>query len=84
MTEDEDDRFEKLRSWRRIEAQRAKMPPYVIALDSTLRALARVHPKTLVELARVPGMGPRRVESHGEALLALLNESGEPAGDPAG
>ena len=73
-TEGEDDRFEQLRAWRRIEAQRAQMPPYVICHDITLRAIARANPTTLDELALIPGMGQRRIESHGAAILELLNE----------
>lgn len=72
-SEGEDDRFEQLRAWRRIEAQRAQVPPYVICHDSTLRAIARANPQTLAELATLPGMGPRRIESMGPAILALLN-----------
>ena len=71
--EGEDDRFEQLRAWRRIEAQRAQMPPYVICHDTTLRAIARANPRTLDELAVIPGMGQRRIESHGAAILELLN-----------
>jgi RecQ family ATP-dependent DNA helicase len=73
LTGDEDDRFERLRAWRRIEANRANLPPYVICHDTTLRALARANPQTLEELATIPGMGPRRIESHGAAILEVLN-----------
>jgi ATP-dependent DNA helicase RecQ len=73
FTEDEDDRFERLRSWRRIEANRAGLPPYVIFHDATLRAIARSNPGTLDELERISGVGPRRLELHGAALLAVLH-----------
>jgi ATP-dependent DNA helicase RecQ len=75
-TEGEEDRFEQLRAWRRIEAQRAQLPPYVICHDSTLRAIARANPKTLAELGVIPGMGARRIESHGAVILELLNANG--------
>src|SRR5205823_4523727 len=75
-SEGEDDRFEQLRAWRRIEAQRAQMPPYVICHDTTLRAIARANPRTLDELEMIPGMGARRIESHGAAILELLNANG--------
>jgi ATP-dependent DNA helicase RecQ len=73
FSDEEADRFERLRAWRRIEANRAGVPPYVIFKDDDLRAIARTCPQTLDELGRVPGVGPRRLESYGEALLALLN-----------
>lgn len=76
MTEDEDDRFEQLRAWRRIEAERAQVPPYVIFHDATLRAIASANPTTLDELGRLSGIGPRKLESYGEAVLALLRGEG--------
>jgi RecQ family ATP-dependent DNA helicase len=72
LTEDEDDRFERLRAWRRIEAGRVGLPPYVICHDTTLRALARASPQTLAELVTIPGMGPKRIESYGEAVLKVV------------
>jgi ATP-dependent DNA helicase RecQ len=73
LTEDEDDRFERLRAWRRIEADRAGLPPHYILQNETLRAIARVNPRTLAELEMISGIGPRRLENHGAALLALLH-----------
>jgi ATP-dependent DNA helicase RecQ len=75
FTEDEEDRFERLRAWRRIEAGRAGLPPYVIFKDDDLRAIARAFPRTLEDLGRVPGVGPRRLESYGEGLIELLHPS---------
>jgi RecQ family ATP-dependent DNA helicase len=75
-TEGEDDRFEQLRAWRRIEAQRAQVAPFVIFHDTTLRAIARANPTTQAELVMLPGMGPRKLESYGEAILELLSANG--------
>src|SRR5205807_6965558 len=61
-SEGEDDRFEQLRAWRRIEAQRAQVAPFVIFHDTTLRAMARTNPKTLAELETIPGIGPSKLE----------------------
>jgi superfamily II DNA helicase RecQ len=83
-SEGEDDRFEQLRAWRRIEAQRAQMPPYVICHDTTLRAIARANPQTLTELEGIPGMGPRKLESYGAAILELLHGNGRANGDHLG
>jgi ATP-dependent DNA helicase RecQ len=73
LTDEEDDRFEQLRAWRRIEAHRAGLPPYIICHDSTLRAIARANPRSLDELQTLPGMGPQRLQTHGPAILALLH-----------
>jgi ATP-dependent DNA helicase RecQ len=67
-----EDRFERLRVWRRIEAQRAGVPPYVIFHDATLQDIAAYAPKTPQELARLHGIGPAKVERYAEAVLHLL------------
>jgi ATP-dependent DNA helicase RecQ len=71
-TPDEADLFERLRAWRRLEAQRAQLPPYTILQDATLHALSRMTPGTIPELGRVPGIGPAKLERYGEALLSLV------------
>ena len=71
-TDDEEDRFEQLRAWRRIEAGRASVPPYVIFHDATLRSIAGANPATADALEKLPGIGPRKIERYGEAILALL------------
>jgi ATP-dependent DNA helicase RecQ len=66
--------FEALRA-RRMELARAKkVPPYVIAPDSTLAAIAQLRPNSEHELLEVQGMGPFRVEAYGEALLEVVRK----------
>ena len=72
-TEDEDDRYERLRSWRRLEAQRAQVPPYIVFSDATLRAIAQFNPETPEALLVVPGIGPSKLASYGDAVIALLH-----------
>ena len=40
--------------------------------DVTLRALASERPDSLQALARIPGMGERRIAAYGAALLEAL------------
>ncbi len=72
--DDEEDLFERLRAWRRIEARRAEVPPYVIFHDSVLRLLARSRPASPGDLEGVPGIGPRKRETYGAAVLALIQD----------
>ena len=72
IDEDEDDRYERLRAWRRIEASRQSMPPYVIFHDRTLRAIAHSNPADLGALGVISGIGPRKLDAYGAAVLALL------------
>jgi ATP-dependent DNA helicase RecQ len=73
LTEEERGRFERLRAWRRSEAQRAQVSAFVIFPNSTLEAISRANPRTLAEMERIPGMGPRRIESYGMALIEVLH-----------
>jgi ATP-dependent DNA helicase RecQ len=64
--------FERLRVWRQETAQAADVPPYVVAHDSLLRGIATVRPQTEDQLVQIKGMGPKRLDKYGAAILALL------------
>ena len=67
--------FEALRKWRRSEAEKRQVPPYVIFSDRTLREVARIQPTTLTELRGVYGIGDAKLEQFGEAVIAQVNAS---------
>ena len=54
------------------------MPAYVIFNDATLLAMAGAHPTTETELLAVSGIGPKKLETYGEAFLAVLSDSPSP------
>jgi DNA helicase-2/ATP-dependent DNA helicase PcrA len=64
--------LERLREWRATTAAAASLPAYVVFTDATLVAIAETLPRTPAELARVPGVGPSKLERYGEAVLGLL------------
>lgn len=70
--------LDNLRAWRTTTAEAlsaergTRMPAYVVATDATLQAIAEQHPKTLAELAEIPGIGPRKIADYGPSLLELL------------
>jgi ATP-dependent DNA helicase RecQ len=64
--------FERLKAWRRDEAHRQGVPAYVILHDATLAEIAHRKPANLVELALVGGIGAKKLERYGEALLELV------------
>jgi ATP-dependent DNA helicase RecQ len=68
------DAFEALRAWRRKAASRQNLPPYVVFHDATLAAIASARPKSLPELARVPGVGEAKLARYGEEVIALIKE----------
>jgi ATP-dependent DNA helicase RecQ len=64
--------FEALRSLRARLAREQNVPAYVIFHDSTLRAVAAARPRTLDDLAALPGVGAAKLARYGEALLAAV------------
>jgi len=67
---------EALKHWRRAEASRRNVPPYVILHDKTLTALSATKPQTADALLDVPGLGPAKVAQYGDALLQVIAASG--------
>lgn len=67
--------FEALRDKRRALAQAAAVPPYVIFHDSVLREMAAARPATLTDLARIPGIGARKLADYGDAFLQVIHEA---------
>ncbi|HEY0783356.1 MAG TPA: HRDC domain-containing protein, partial [Thermoanaerobaculia bacterium] len=61
-----------LKTWRAAESKRRRVPAFRILSDRTLTALAAARPHDEEGLLAIPGIGPRIVEKHGEALLRLL------------
>jgi DNA helicase-2/ATP-dependent DNA helicase PcrA len=64
-----------LKEWRLARARAEEVPAYVVFNDRTLAELVARTPRTLAELADVPGIGPAKLERYGEDLLAALAES---------
>jgi DNA helicase-2/ATP-dependent DNA helicase PcrA len=62
---------EALREWRRGVARDAGVPAYVVFDDETLRNIAAQRPDSVQGLARIPGLGPGRLDRYGAAVLAL-------------
>src|SRR5688500_9318817 len=69
------DLFEELRVLRLEIARRRRVPPYVIFHDTTLREIARSKPKTKEALRQVYGVGDRKAEDLGDAILAVVARS---------
>jgi DNA helicase II / ATP-dependent DNA helicase PcrA len=61
-----------LKEWRLARARADEVPAYVVFNDRTLAELVSRTPRTLAELASVPGIGPAKLERYGAELLARL------------
>jgi len=64
--------FEALTTWRLAVAGEAKVPAYVVFTDATLTAIAETRPASPAELARISGVGVRKLERYGDDVLAIL------------
>lgn len=64
--------FEALRAWRAGEAREQGVPAYIVFGDATLRAVAVARPGSLGDLDGISGIGAKKLEAYGEALLAVV------------
>ncbi len=71
--------FERLREWRAGEARAQGVPAYIVFGDATLRGIAVTEPTTLGELAEISGVGEKKLEQYGAALLAVVAGTEPPA-----
>jgi DNA helicase-2/ATP-dependent DNA helicase PcrA len=61
-----------LKEWRLARARADDVPAFVVFSDRTLAELVARSPRTLGELAAVPGIGPAKLERYGTDLLETL------------
>ena len=64
--------FDALKAWRLVRARQDDVPAYLVFHNSTLEEIAARKPRSLDELAAVPGVGPAKLERYGEGVLAAL------------
>jgi ATP-dependent DNA helicase RecQ len=65
----------RLKAWRSEQAKAQSVPPYVVFHDATLSAIASAQPRDLDALSGIAGIGAKKLERYGPALLALLKEA---------
>lgn len=68
-----------LREWRRATAKELGMPAYVVLHDSSLDEICRMQPRSISDLLGVTGIGERKAELYGQAILAALQQYREGA-----
>jgi ATP-dependent DNA helicase RecQ len=67
--------FEALRVHRTTIASESGVPPFIVAHDRTLAAIAARRPASAQELEEVPGMGPAKIARYGEGFLAVVRRA---------
>ncbi|MEN8127018.1 MAG: DNA helicase RecQ [Planctomycetota bacterium] len=66
--------FEELRGFRKTEARERGVPPFVVFGDATLRELARIRPSTPKLLMTVKGIGAKKRQQYGRAVLTIIQK----------
>ncbi|SNS76482.1 ATP-dependent DNA helicase RecQ [Granulicella rosea] len=71
LTPDQQILDERLRAWRKAEAERTGKPQFFLMGATTLRGIVLERPRTLAELEAISGMGSEKVKKFGAAILEL-------------
>jgi ATP-dependent DNA helicase RecQ len=66
--------FERLRALRKGLADERRVPAYVVFNDATLMRIAEERPSSAQALLGIPGIGPKKLELYGDALLAVVRD----------
>ncbi len=66
-----------LKAKRRALAEAAKVPAYVVFNDRTLIEMAEKRPNSLDEMARISGVGAKKLERYGDEFLSVINGEAE-------
>ncbi|SFK29160.1 RecQ family ATP-dependent DNA helicase, partial [Celeribacter neptunius] len=72
-----------LKAKRRALAEDARVPAYVVFADRTLIEMAENRPQTLDEMARIGGVGAKKLERYGDAFLSVILGAEAPEMHPA-
>ncbi len=75
--------FEALRAWRSSMAKERGVPAYVVFPDATLQAIALASPRSLDQLRGISGVGDKKRDAYGQALLGLIRTHSEHEHMPA-
>ena len=66
-----------LKAKRRALAEAAKVPAYIIFTDRTLIEMAETRPRDLDQMARIGGVGAKKLQTYGAAFLEVINGEAE-------
>ncbi|HEY9040498.1 MAG TPA: DNA helicase RecQ [Roseovarius sp.] len=62
-----------LKAKRRAFAEAQNVPAYIVFNDRTLIEMAEARPATLDQMARIGGVGAKKLEQYGDAFLSVIN-----------
>ncbi|MGR3540262.1 MAG: DNA helicase RecQ [Hasllibacter sp.] len=83
VAEEDEALLSALKARRRALAEEQRVPAYVIFPDRTLIEMAETRPSTLDEMARIGGVGAKKLASYGDAFLEVVTREKAPEVHPA-
>jgi ATP-dependent DNA helicase RecQ len=83
VNEEDEPLLAALKSKRRALAEALKAPAYVVFTDRTLIEMASQRPTDLDQMARISGVGAKKLEKYGRIFLETITQEAAPALHPA-
>ena len=67
--------FSKLRTLRKQNAEKEKIPAYAVFTDEQLYKIVKAMPKSEKEMEKIEGIGPAKTEKYGSQIINALSSS---------
>ena len=64
--------IQKLREWRKEEAEKLGIPVYLISSNKQIDELVVKKPKTKEELKKINGFGKKKISKYGDTLIEII------------
>lgn len=69
-----DDLYQKLKTWRKAQAEEEKLPPFYIFSNQVLEGIVKKRPQIKEELLNIKGFGEKKFEKYGKQILEIILE----------
>ena len=66
--------YQRLKEWRKMEAEKNGMPVFIVATNRELLELVRLKPTTLEGIKQIRGFGRKKLERYGKPVLKVISE----------
>jgi ATP-dependent DNA helicase RecQ len=73
LTPDQQALDQRLRDWRKAEAEKLGLPQFFVLGSSTLRSIVLTRPQTIAQLKTISGIGSEKTERFGSAIVEVCN-----------
>lgn len=71
LSEEQMGLFNLLRDWRSKRCKKEGVPPYVLLNNNQLAMIVRGRPQSLGDLAKIEGIGKKKIDSFGQEILEI-------------